>query len=80
MPKHVDPEYDPFEGTTSTSNVEQIRGKRKAQEPSQREQARMKKKQAVLAKLQEQAQETREASVSASSEDARDGKRMKAVE
>ena len=54
MPKHVDPEYDPFEGTTSTSNVEQIRNKRKAQEPSQREQARMKKKQAVLAKLQEQ--------------------------
>jgi tRNA (guanine-N(7)-)-methyltransferase subunit TRM82 len=80
LPKHVDPDHDPFEG--SGTAVDQTLGKRKAKEPTQREQARMKKKQAVIAKLQEQAQAgepgSREASLSIPPEDERDTKKIKA--
>ena len=62
MPKHVEPEYDPFDGvgaaqsaTAENASTSQP-GKRKAGEPTQREMARLKKKQAVLAKIQEQEQ------------------------
>ncbi|KAI0083845.1 WD40 repeat-like protein [Irpex rosettiformis] len=79
MPKHVDPEHDPFEGTTSRTSLEKSQGKRKAKELSQRGQARLKKKQAVLAKMQEQADDSREGSVSAPPEDVRDTKKVKAV-
>ena len=76
MPKHVEPEYDPFEGVAATGDgsaragtpqTERARGKRKAGELTPREQARLKKKQAVLAKMQEQAQanSARESSASA---------------
>ena len=65
MPKQVNPENDPFEGvgpsgapeqSESTVPTSKSTGKRKAGEPTQRELARMKKKQAVLAKIQEDEQ------------------------
>lgn len=80
MPKHVDPEHDPFEGTTSRGTPEQSTGKHKAKELTQREQARQKKKQAVLAKIQEQADGSREASVSVPPEDHRDTKKVKSAD
>lgn len=90
MPKYVDPDHDPFEGVANqaegsaradTLHAEQKSGKRKAKELTQREQARMKKKQAVLAKLQEQAQTTAEPESGASAaEPERDSKKAKATE
>lgn len=85
MPKHVGSEHDLFEGAGAngeatshgdTSQAEQSLGKRKAKEMTQREQARMKNKQAVLAKLQEQAQ-VQESSASVPPENAREIKKAK---
>lgn len=67
MPKHVDPEHDPFEGHAALPE-QQTLGKRKAKEPTLREQARQRKKQAVLAKLQEQGQISKETSAPATVE------------
>ncbi|KAI0684011.1 WD40-repeat-containing domain protein [Cytidiella melzeri] len=81
MPKHVDPEHDLFEGNQVADK--KTLGKRKAKELTRREQARMKKKQAVLAKLQGQTDATgasREASASVAQEDERDNKKVKAAD
>ena len=88
MSKHVDPEHDPFEGPmvieegvvhADVAQAERGSRKRKGKELTQREQARQKKKQAVLAKIQEQGQ-TEAGSVIETEESEKGSKKPKAAE